>query len=229
MTLKFDQGHQTWYESVKPNEHHATLQQSHLNCPPKVQRTQKFIRSQNESIISLHKIHAKIKKALWTWLRPYNYVKVYAKSEVNYLGPYIKYMPRSRKHFVHDWVHGCNNYTKHELDLILTYWETIITIYLCSVTLKISSPEHMEVFFEDFTSDSSNHHCDCLLYCIDSCIYLHLSKSTQSAAGLKALKPAANERYLMCKSLPYYFHLLYHTFGIIRCYFFFQLWPLHPK
>ena len=34
------------------------------------------------------------------------------------------------------------------------------------------------------------------------------SKSTQSTAGLKALKPTANGRYLMCKSLLYYFHLL---------------------
>ena len=40
-------------------------------------------------------------------------------------------------------------------------------------------------------------------YCIDRCIYLNLSKSAQSAAGLKALKPVANQRYLMCKSLPY--------------------------
>ena len=34
-----------------------------------------------------------------------------------------------------------------------------------------------------------------VLYCIDRCIYLNLSKSTQSAAGLKALKPAVNGRY----------------------------------
>ena len=32
-------------------------------------------------------------------------------------------------------------------------------------------------------------------YCIDRCIYLNLSDSTQSTAGLKALKPAANRRY----------------------------------
>ena len=43
-------------------------------------------------------------------------------------------------------------------------------------------------------------------YCIDRSIYLNLSKSTQSAAWLKALKPAANGRYFMCKPLPYYFH-----------------------
>ena len=43
-------------------------------------------------------------------------------------------------------------------------------------------------------------------HCIDRRIHLSLSKSTQSAAGLKPLKPAANGRYLMCKSLPYYFH-----------------------
>ena len=35
-----------------------------------------------------------------------------------------------------------------------------------------------------------------ILYCIDRRIDLNLSKSTQSAAGLKALKPAANGRLL---------------------------------
>ena len=52
--------------------------------------------------------------------------------------------------------------------------------------------------------------CIIILYCIDRHIYFNLFKSTQSAAGLKALKPAANGRYLMCKS-PY-FHLLYIKF-----------------
>ena len=33
-------------------------------------------------------------------------------------------------------------------------------------------------------------------YCIDRRIYLNLFKSTQNAAGLKVLKPAANGRYL---------------------------------
>ena len=42
-------------------------------------------------------------------------------------------------------------------------------------------------------------------------MYLNRSKLTQSAAGPTALKPAANGRYLMCKSLPYYLHLLYRT------------------
>ena len=46
-------------------------------------------------------------------------------------------------------------------------------------------------------------------------IYLNLSKSTQSAAGLKALKPAVNGRYLMCKSMPYYIHLLYRSTFIL--------------
>ena len=46
-------------------------------------------------------------------------------------------------------------------------------------------------------------------------IYLNLSKPTQSAAGLKSLKPAAHGRYLMCKSLPYYFHLLYRSTFIL--------------
>ena len=35
---------------------------------------------------------------------------------------------------------------------------------------------------------------------IDKLIYFNLCKSSQSAAGLKALKPAANRRNLMCKS-----------------------------
>ena len=51
--------------------------------------------------------------------------------------------------------------------------------------------------------------------CIDRCIYLNLVKSTQSAAELKALKHAAIGRYLMCKSLPYYFHLLYRSTFIL--------------
>ena len=46
-------------------------------------------------------------------------------------------------------------------------------------------------------------------------VYLNLFKSTQSAAGLKVLKPAANGRYLMCKSSPYYFHLLYRSTFIV--------------
>ena len=40
-----------------------------------------------------------------------------------------------------------------------------------------------------------------VLYCIARRIDLNLSKSTQSAAeGVKALKPAANGRYVMCKN-----------------------------
>ena len=39
-------------------------------------------------------------------------------------------------------------------------------------------------------------------------IYHNLFKSNQRAAGLKAFKPAANGRYLMCKPLPDYLHLL---------------------
>ena len=46
---------------------------------------------------------------------------------------------------------------------------------------------------------------------VDGRVDLNLSKSIQSAAGLKDLKPAANVRYLMCKSLPYYLHLLYRS------------------
>ena len=51
----------------------------------------------------------------------------------------------------------------------------------------------------------------CDLYCIGRHIYLNLSKSTQSTAGLKALKPAANRCFLTSKSLPCYFHLLYRS------------------
>ena len=38
-------------------------------------------------------------------------------------------------------------------------------------------------------------------------------------AGLKALKSAANGRYLMCKSFPYYLHLLYKSTFImpVKC------------
>ena len=53
------------------------------------------------------------------------------------------------------------------------------------------------------------------LFRIDRFIYLNLFKSTESATGLKALKPAANGSYLMCKSLPYYFHLLYRSTFIL--------------
>ena len=55
------------------------------------------------------------------------------------------------------------------------------------------------------------------IYCIvfHRRIYLNLFKSTPSAAGLKALKPAASGRYLMCKSLPCYFHLLYRSTFIL--------------
>ena len=53
----------------------------------------------------------------------------------------------------------------------------------------------------------------CFYYCccfIDRRIYFNLFKSTQTAAGLKAFWSllSANGRYLMCKSLPDYFHLL---------------------
>ena len=33
--------------------------------------------------------------------------------------------------------------------------------------------------------------------------------------GRTALKPAANGRYSMCKSLPYYFHLLHRSIFIL--------------
>ena len=42
-------------------------------------------------------------------------------------------------------------------------------------------------------------------------------QSNQSAAGLKALKPAANGRCLVCKSSPYHFHLLYRSKYICPC------------
>ena len=50
---------------------------------------------------------------------------------------------------------------------------------------------------------------------LDRHIYLNLSESTQSTAGLKALKPAANGRYLMCKSSPCYLHLVYRSTFIL--------------
>ena len=48
--------------------------------------------------------------------------------------------------------------------------------------------------------------------CIDERIYLNLSKSVQSPAGLKTLKPAANGRFLMCK--PLHLHLLYRSMHV---------------
>ena len=45
--------------------------------------------------------------------------------------------------------------------------------------------------------------------------FLKISKSTRSATGLKVLKPAANGRYVMCKSLPYSFQLLYRSTFIV--------------
>ena len=50
-----------------------------------------------------------------------------------------------------------------------------------------------------------------IIFNIHRCIYLNFSKLTQSTAGLKALKPTASVRYLMCKLFPYCLHLLYRT------------------
>ena len=50
----------------------------------------------------------------------------------------------------------------------------------------------------------------CMLYCIDRRVYLNKFQiHSKCRMGMKALKPAANEHYLMLKSLPCYFHLLY--------------------
>ena len=47
------------------------------------------------------------------------------------------------------------------------------------------------------------------IYIMGAVISNYISKSTQSAAGLNVLRPAANGRYIMCKSLPCYnLHLL---------------------
>ena len=54
-----------------------------------------------------------------------------------------------------------------------------------------------------------------IIIIFDKRIYINLFKSTQSAAELKDLKPAVNGRYLMCKSLPYYLHLLYRNTFIL--------------
>ena len=76
--------------------------------------------------------------------------------------------------------------------LVMFVRSVIILFFSCSGWLKI------------------NHY-----HCIDRRIYLNLSRSTQSAAGLNSLKPAANGRYFMCKSLPYYLHLLYRSTFIL--------------
>ena len=56
---------------------------------------------------------------------------------------------------------------------------------------------------------------DLCVHWIDRRVHLNLFKATQSAAGLKALKPAVNRSYLMWKSSPYYFHLLYRSTFIL--------------
>ena len=53
-------------------------------------------------------------------------------------------------------------------------------------TTRRCLPESSELW----GGNSAVSHLRC--YCIDRCIYLNLSKSTQSVAGWKALKPAAN-------------------------------------
>ena len=65
------------------------------------------------------------------------------------------------------------------------------------------------------TADHYYYYYNYYNYYIDRRIYLNFSKLTQNAAGLKALKPAVNGRYLMCKSLPYYFRLLYRSTFIL--------------
>ena len=60
-------------------------------------------------------------------------------------------------------------------------------------------------------------YCNLLLLCYtDRCIYLNLSKSTQSTAWLKAFETCCQYGcWLMHNSLPYYFHLLYRSTFII--------------
>ena len=64
-------------------------------------------------------------------------------------------------------------------------------------------------FFSSTISSSSSSSSSIVIIIIIVLMYLNLSKPTQSAAGLKVLKPAANRRHLMCKPLPYYVHFQY--------------------
>ena len=54
----------------------------------------------------------------------------------------------------------------------------------------------------------------------DDCPFIMRRKTPCTACSwhrrvVKALKPAANRRYLMCKSWPYYFHLPYRSTVIL--------------
>ena len=74
-------------------------------------------------------------------------------------------------------------------------------VVLARVTVKVA---------DSLTLPQAFYFCFCFVVVVvvvifDRRIYLCLSKSIQSAAGLKALKPAASGRYLMCKSLHYYY------------------------
>ena len=62
--------------------------------------------------------------------------------------------------------------------------------------------------FSSCSCSSSSSSSSSSYYYIDRRICLNIFKSTQSAAVLKALKIAAIGCHLMCKSLPYYLHLL---------------------
>ena len=93
-----------------------------------------------------------------------------------------------------------------------------------SVRLKIRRPkvqtpsgEHEKFDLEkiEITCTYQYNIIEIIIIVTDRSIYLNLSKETESAAELKALKPAASGRYWTCKSLPRYFHLLYRSTVIL--------------
>ena len=83
----------------------------------------------------------------------------------------------------------------------------------CRTDSSWSKPARRPTYYDYY--DYYYYHYYHYYYYIDRRIYLNLYKSTQSAAGPKALQPAANGRYFMCKSLPYYFHVLYRSTCIL--------------
>ena len=69
----------------------------------------------------------------------------------------------------------------------------VVVVAVVSHLLQPKYPGHVAAITLSRAEVSVVLYC-IVLYCINRRIYLNLLKSTQSAAGLKALKPAANER-----------------------------------
>ena len=113
----------------------------------------------------------------------------------------------------------------HQQTILAPYWGTIpMNLILLSrfhamgTILGGSNPTRMACTPSSFFLLTSFHAWQMTLFFIYYYndrwrIYLNLFKWSQSAAGVKALKPAANGHYLTCKLLPYY--LLYRSTFIL--------------